>query len=94
MTKIQLAACFSVMFCLFNLNIAALKSCSKNHDQLELCFTKKGGYTKPFPLVLDTQLYLKAITDVNEDKNSISVQAELWSIWEDQGVALSNNLTE
>ena len=89
-----MASLFFAIVYQFNLNMAELKSCSQNHDYLELCFTEKGGYTKPFPLVLDTQLYLKAITDVNEDKNSISVQTELWSIWEDQGVALSNNSTE
>ena len=94
MTKIKLAACFSIMFCLFNQNIAELKSCSEGHEQLELCFTKKGGYTKPLPLVLDTYFYLKAITDIDEDKNSISIQAELWSVWEDPGLALSNNSTE
>ena len=73
MTKIQLTT-FFVMVCQFNLNMAELKSCSEKHDQLELCFTQKGGYTKPFLLVLGTQFYLKAITDVDEDKNSISIQ--------------------
>ena len=94
MTKIQLATCFFVMFCQFNMNIAELKSCSEQHDKLELCLTQKGGYKKPLPLVLHTFFYLKAITDVDEDKNSISIQAELWCIWKDPGLALSAKSSE
>ena len=82
------------MVCQFNLNMAELKSCSENHDQLELCLTKKGGYTKPLPLVLDTYFILKAITGIDEDKNSISIQAELWCIWGDPGLALSAKSSE
>ena len=66
MTKIQLAVCFFVMVCQFNMNIAELKSCAEKHDKLELCLTQKGGctkLTKPLPLVLDTNFYLKPITD-------------------------------
>ena len=98
--KIQLAfANLSlIMFCLFNLNIAELKSCLEEHDHLELCSTKKGGYNKPLPLVaqpkLETSFFLKSITNVDEAKNSISVQAELWCYWGDHGLALSNNSTE
>ena len=92
MTKIQLATCFFVMVCQFNLNMADLKSCSENHDKLELCFTQKGGYKKPLPLVLETYFYLRKITAVDEAKNSISIQAELWCYWEDPGLALSDNL--
>ena len=46
------------------------------------------------PLVVTTYFYLKAITDVDENKNSISIQAELWCLWRDPGIALSNNSTE
>ena len=91
MSKIQLAACFFVMACHFNINMAELKSCSENHDCLELCFTQKGGYTEPLPLVLETELYLKAITGIDEGQNSISIQAELWCYWGDPGLALSDN---
>ena len=80
------------MVCQFNLNMADLKSCSENHDKLELCFTQKGGYKKPLPLVLETYFYLRKITAVDEAKNSISIQAELWCYWEDPGLALSDNL--
>ena len=84
---------FLIMFCLFKLNIAELKSCSEEHPQLELCSTQEGGYINPLPLVLDSFFYLKSITDVDEAKNSISIQAELWCTWEDPGVALSANST-
>ena len=94
MSKIQLATCFFVMVCQFNLNTAELKSCSENHDKLELCLTEDGGYTKPLPLVLDTNFYLKAITDVDEAENSISIQTELWCYWKDPGLALSKESAE
>ena len=94
MTKIQLAVCFFVMVCQFNMNIAELKSCTEKHDKLELCLTQKGGYTKPLPLVLDTYFYLKAITDIDEDKNSISIQAELWCQWKDPGLRLSDESSQ
>ena len=90
----QLATCFFVMVCQIILNMAELKSCSENHDKLELCFTQKGGYTKPLPLVVTTYFYLKAITEVDENNNSISIQAELWCLWRVRGIALSNNSTE
>ena len=93
MTKMQLATCFFVMVCQIILNMAELKSCSENHDKLELCFTQKGGYTKPLPLVLESDFFLKAITDIDESQNSISIQSELWCYWKDQGLALSKNLT-
>ena len=93
MTKIQLATCFFVMVCQFNLNMAELKSCSENHDKLELCFTQKGGYKKPLPLVLFSQFFLKAITNIDESQNSISIHAELWCFWKDPGLAMSENLS-
>jgi hypothetical protein len=61
---------------------------------LELCLTEDGGYTKPLPLVLDTNFYLKAITDVDEAENSIGIQAELWCYWKDPGLALSKESAE
>ena len=94
MEKTHMVSIFFAIVYQFNLNMAELKSCSQNHDHSELCFTEKGGYTKPFPLVLDTQFYLKAITGVDEDQNSISIQAELWCYWGDPGLALSKNSTE
>ena len=94
MTKIQLATCFFVMVCQFNMNMAELKSCAEKHDKLELCLTLKGGYTKPLPLILDTYFYLKTITGIDEDKNSISIQAELWSEWKDPALRLSDESSE
>ena len=82
------------MVCQFNLNKAELKSCSEDHHQLKLCSTQKGGYTKPFPLVLKTLFYVKEITGINEAKNSISMQLELWCNWNDPGVACSTDSAE
>ena len=47
-----------------------------------MCFRDKEGYTRPLAikkLYLETQFYLRAFTEIDEDKNTISMQAELWS---------------
>ena len=85
------------MVCLFNLNWARLQSCDVKQDSVEMCYRDKKGYTRPLAiekLYLETQFYLRAVTEIDEDKNTISIQAELWSYWSDGGVGLSNNSTE
>ena len=87
----------STMFCLFSLNWARLQSCDVKQDSVEMCYRDKKGYTRPLAikkLYLETQFYLRAVTEIDEDKNTISIQAELWSYWSDGGVGLSNNSTE
>ena len=87
----------STIVCLFDLILARLQSCDKKQDSVEMCYRDKKGYTRPLAiqkLYLETQFYLRAVTDIDEDKNTISMQAELWSYWSDGGVGLSNNSTE
>lgn len=82
--------CLFLMICSFKPNWATLKECAENHDQLELCLTSKDGYSKPFPVVVSTILDLKEIIEININKKSIKVQADLWAYWKDEGIALSN----
>ena len=83
---------------IINLSKAELKSCLEKHKKVEICFKDKEGYSRPISdgkrMVLNTMFYLKAITEVDENRNSISIQAELWSYWADPGLGLSNNSTE
>ena len=72
------------------MNCADLKSCSEKHEKLEVCFKNKDGYTNPFPVVLSTDLYLVEIIEIDLDKNSIRIQMDLWTIWIDPGLSLSN----
>ena len=55
-----------------------------------MCLTGDNGYVKPFPAIVETDLILKNLIEVDENKNSISAQFELWNLWEDPGIALSN----
>ena len=79
-----------VIASLFELNLAALESCSQNQTNQQLCFLSSEGYSKPFPVVLDTILYLN-ILQIDEDNNSIKIEVDFWTFWTDPGLALSND---
>lgn len=83
-----------VVSCLIEVCFADLKNCSKPHDQPAICFKNETGYSKPFPTILDVGVYFKDIIEIDEQKNSISIQMELWTVWNDSGVALSNGEIE
>ena len=78
------------MFCLFEHCSAVLKSCS-DEEQPRICLTDKDGYVYPFPVILSTLLNIRDITEMNEDKSSISIHAELISFWKDPRLAASNS---
>ena len=80
-----------LMICNFMPNWAKLKACAEKHDQLELCLTKKDGYSPPFPTVVNTNLVLKEIIEIDNDKKSIKLQVDLWAYWKDKGIASSND---
>ena len=79
-----------VIVTLVEFNLAALESCSENKTNQQLCFLEKKGYAKPFPVVLDTILYLN-ILQIDEDNNSIKIEVDFWTFWTDPGLALSND---
>ena len=80
-----------LIICNFEPNWANLRGCAEKHDQLELCLTKQDGYSEPFPVVVNTNLDLKEIIEIDTNKKSIKIQADLWTWWKDEGVALSND---
>ena len=82
-----------VTFCLFEVNLASLKSCSENQKSQHLCCTNNEGYANPFPVVLDTTLYMNII-EMDGNKNSIKVEVDFWTFWTDKGIALSNDSSE
>ena len=87
------------MICLFDLILAdKLKSCDEKHDELAVCYLNKEGYKGPLSnssqITLKPTLTLRAVTEINENENSISIQADLWRYWNDPELGLSNNSTE
>ena len=78
-----------VFVCLFHFVSANSTTCSNETDDLNICFTDQNGYRNPFPVVVNTLLLLRGITDINIEKNFISIQVMLMSIWKDYGLAQS-----
>ena len=72
------------------LKISDLKNCKEGRHESKMCLTGEDGYLKPFPVIVDTDLILRNLIEIDENKNSISAQFELWTGWEDPGIALSN----
>ena len=80
---------------LCELIFADLKLCSEPQDKEALiCLTNATGYSPPFPIILTQELYFKNIIKINEDLNSISIQAQLWTYWSDPGLTLINGQEE
>ena len=75
------------------LKISDLKNCKEEKHESKMCLTGENGYLKPFktfPVIVDTDLILRNLIEIDENKNSISAEFELWTEWEDPGIALSN----
>ena len=87
----RLFGCLFLLICNFKPNRADLKECAETHDKLELCLTNQDGYSEPFPVVVNTDLYLKEIIEIDDNKKSIKVHVDLWAWWKDEGIALSND---
>ena len=80
--------------CLIEISFASLKNCSVPHDQPAICFKNGAGYSKPYPTLLDVKVFFKDIIEIDEEKNSIRIQMNLWTIWNDPKLKLSNGETE
>ena len=78
-----------VVVCLFYFASANSMSCSNETDAQNVCFTDQNGYRNPFPVVVNTLLILRGINDINIEKNFISIQVMLMSIWKDYGLVQS-----
>ena len=77
--------------CAARLKISDLKSCKEERHESMICLTGENGYFKPFPVTVDTELVLRNLIEIDENKKSISAQFELWTLWVDPGIALSNS---
>ena len=80
--------------CIAGLKITDLKSCKEESHESKICLTGKNGYSKPFPVNVDSELILKNIIEIDENKNSISTNIELFTWWLDPGIASSTNSLE
>ena len=83
--------CLCLILFIFKLIWADMKSCSEKHDKLEICLKGEEAYTIPFPVLVGSDLYLVEIIDIDEEKNSVSIQVDLWTIWKDPSLTSSNN---
>ena len=75
-------------------SFANLKLCPKPVNTLLmkeafLCSTYETGYSAPLPINLDVEVYFKNVIKIDEDLNLISIQADLWTYWNDPGLALN-----
>ena len=84
----------TLMLCIEGLKISDLKNCEEESQESKICLTGKNGYFKPLPVNVDSELVLRNIIEIDENKNSISAQFELMTWWLDPGIALSNNSIE
>ena len=78
------------MVCTLQLVWASLKSCSDDHEVLTICLKEGDLYKSPLPTLISSDLYLVEIIDIDEDKNSVSIQVDLWTYWKDQLISSSN----
>ena len=81
---------FTIKLCLAELRISDLKSCKEEKHESKICLTGENGYLKPFPVIVDSNLVLRNLIEIDENKNSISAQFTLWTYWSDHGISLSN----
>ena len=76
--------------CISKLRISDLKNCKEESPESMICLTGKNGYFKPFPVMVDSELHLRNLIGIDENKNSITAALVLWTQWVDPGIALSN----
>ena len=71
---------------------AQLHKCSSDTNPYKICITDRKQYDMSPPSELNTTLLLHEIVSINEDENSITIQAVLINSWEmDPNLTLSKN---
>ena len=80
-----------VLATIFELNWAKLLSCDEEKDQFKICSKGLTGFSEPFPVKLNTTLYLEQIVGIDEDEKSVSVQMIFISDWKVSGLDRSNS---
>ena len=83
--------CMLIISGLCELIFAELKLCSEPQDKKSkkeafICLTNETDYSVPLQIRLDLEVYFKNIIKIDEDLNSISIQADLWTYWIDPGL--------
>ena len=76
--------------CIAKLRISDLKGCKEEQHESKICLTGENGYLTPFPVIVNSDLELRKLIEIDENKNSISAQFELGIAWLDPGINLSN----
>ena len=72
-----------VLGTIFELNWAQLQSCDEEKDHPKICSKGQNGFSEPFPVNLNTTMYLDQIVGIDEDDKSISIQMSFISVWKD-----------
>ena len=98
-TMFQVFEYLLLVFCIFQLcnaglHISDLKNCKEEKHKSKICLTGENGYFEPFPVVVNSDLILRNIIEIDQNKNSISAQFELWTSWKDPGITLSNSSSQ
>ena len=93
-SKMELFKILVVILSIFRINFAAVMSCIEEDKKNRICFKSMGGsnstYVFPYPLVVNTTMKLKEISEINEKDSSITVLVILVTKWRDPGIGLSN----
>ena len=91
----QVLKCILFVICILKpfaarLKTSDLKNCKEEKHESIICLTGENGYFKPFPVTVDTELVLRNLIEIDENRNSITAQFELLTNWLDAGIAVSN----
>ena len=93
-TKMELFKSLVAILSILRINFAAVMSCIEEDRKNRICFKGMVGsnstYVYPYPLVVNTTIKLKEISEINEKDSSITVQIILVTKWRDPGIGLSN----
>ena len=83
MTSIKMHTTFQIVIivCLFKVVFSELKNCNDTNNPYKICVNSIENYRPTHPHELDTTLVLNEIVGIDEDENSISIQAMLISTW-------------
>ena len=80
----------TIELCPAELRISDLKSCKEEKHESKICLTGENGYFNPFPVIVASNLVLRNLIEIDENKNSISAQFTLRTQWLDPGIDLAN----
>ena len=86
--------CLLAVSCLVEVSFADLRNCSQQHTKPAVCFKNETDYSNPFPTIVDVDVFFMNIVNVDEQMNTISIQMNLWTIWNDSRITLSNGEIE